>query len=136
MNYPVFHSHGLRKKFQNLHNAVSINIISCNNHFKSFNNKHTLLTSSLLSFHNHKIKCHAHKSGKKHSKKVFHFKNVHNHPFIMFIQDNSPDFFLKASHPQNSFCTLLSLDFIKTVFVLFFCLIMICTFHKSHLFIL
>ena len=54
---------------------------------------------------------------KKQSEKVFHFENVHNHLFITFIQDKNPDFFLKASHPQNNFCTLLSLDFIETVFV-------------------
>ena len=54
---------------------------------------------------------------KNHSKKVFYFKNIHNHPFITFIQDKTPNFFLKASHPQNNFCTLLSLDFIETGFV-------------------
>ena len=36
----------------------------------------------------------------------------------MSIQDKSSDFTLKASHPQNNFCTLLSLDFIETVFML------------------
>ena len=35
----------------------------------------------------------------------------------MFIQDKTPNFFLKASDPQNNFCALLSLDFIETVFV-------------------
>ena len=55
---------------------------------------------------------------KKHSKNVFHFENVLSHPFITFIQDKSCDFFLKASHPQNNFCPLLSLGFIETVFVL------------------
>ena len=73
---------------------------------------------------------------KIHSKKVFHFENIHNLIFITFIQDKNPDFFPKACHPQNNLCTLLSLDFIETVFVLLlFKLIMICTFHKTHLFI-
>ena len=75
-----FHKHLLGKKFQTFCNAVLIINFSHNNQFIASNNKHTW-------------------------KKFFHFANVRNKDFTMFMQDKTSNFCLKSLHPQNKFYT-------------------------------